>query len=183
MTWHRSEGSTVGNDSDEVRKPFIIGVAGGTAGGKTTVCNEVVKRLNVPWVALVSMDRFYRPLTPAEREQVDDYNFDHPDAFDWPLMLQTVEALTSGSVEVEILVDFSLIFSAGDFFFYSRSVQVPRYCFNTHSRLPDTDTIYGADIIIFEGILILHDAKIRELFDVKVYVDCDSDIRLARRSL
>lgn len=99
---------------DEVVRPFIIGVAGlcasltlnplivssqilgGTAGGKTTVCNEVVKRLNVPWVALVSMDRFYRPLTPDERARVADYNFDHPDAFDWPLMRQTVEALTTG---------------------------------------------------------------------------------------
>mmetsp|Transcript_47418 Transcript_47418/g.78594 ORF Transcript_47418/g.78594 Transcript_47418/m.78594 type:complete len:567 (-) Transcript_47418:327-2027(-) len=150
--WYNTKGTRV--------EPLVIGVTGGTASGKTTVCRKIIDKLGIPWVVLLSMDRFYRNLTPAEHKIVEagKFNWDHPSAFDWPLFQKTIAAIRSG-----------------------RSVDVPRYDFSTNSREKKKDTVYGADIVIIEGILVLHDKPLRELMDIKVFVDTDSDLRLARR--
>ena len=136
----------------------MIGVTGGTASGKTTVCSKVLSRLDTPWVSLISMDSFYRPLTKEERQHVGEYNFDHPSAFDWELFVKTLKKIKQG-----------------------KSVSIPIYDFSLHARLESTHKVYGADVVMVEGILTLHSAAIRDLLDIKIFVDADSDLRLARR--
>ena len=117
-----------------------------------------------PTVVSVTQDCFYKNLTPEERDQAyhSNYNFDHPNAFDWGQQLDVIEKLRSGT---------------------HSKVAVPSYDFVTHSRLPsEHDThVCSPEIVIFEGILALHDEELREHFDLKVYVDADADLRLARR--
>ena len=171
--------------------PFCIGVAGATASGKSSVVAEVVKMLDAEGrVASVTQDCFYKNLSPSEREEAynSNYNFDRarrpltrragkkmarpwanantlrcadPKAFDWPHMLETMTQLRQGASRVA----------------------VPTYDFVTHSRLPaDHDThVEAPEIVIFEGILALHDDEMRNLYDLKVFVDADADVRLARR--
>ena len=143
-------------ESKRRKRTFLIGVAGGTASGKTSVCRAVVDHLQLPWVQILSMDCFYRPLTDSERG--DNYNFDHPNAFDWKLLLSVLKELKQG-----------------------KAVKCPQYDFTTHSRKKEFTLMYGADVVLCEGILILHDPKILEQFDVKVFVKTDDDIRLIRR--
>jgi uridine kinase len=140
--------------------PFFIGVTGGSASGKTSVCKAIVERLDIPWVGLLSMDRFYRPLTDEEQEiaHAGNYNFDHPNSFDQDQLYKTIMEMRTGKV-----------------------VDVPIYDFGTHSRLKETDRMYGVDVVIVEGILLLYDKRVRDLMDLKIYVDTDSDLRLARR--
>lgn len=107
---------------------------------------------------LLSQDSFYKGLTPEQIKDVHNYNFDHPDSIDWNLLIQTLKELKAG-----------------------RSVDIPIYDFKTHSRLPETQRVYGADVIILEGILVFHPPELRSLMDMKIFVDTDSDIRLARR--
>ena len=148
----------------QVQRPFCIGVAGATASGKSSVVQEIVRLLDAEErVASVTQDCFYKNLSPEEREQAyqSNYNFDHPSAFDWPHQLQVLRQLREGA----------------------KSVAVPTYDFVTHSRLSaehDT-TITAPEIVIFEGILAMHDEEVRDLFDLKVFVDADADVRLARR--
>lgn len=141
-------------------EPFVIGVCGGSASGKTTVAQKIIESLDVPWVTLLSMDCFYKILNEKQHDLAlqNEYNFDHPDAFDIDLMLDVLKKLKEG-----------------------RKVEVPVYNFITHSREPITKTMYGANVIIFEGILVFHNPEVLKLLDMKVFVDTDSDIRLARR--
>eukprot|EP01098_Paradermamoeba_levis_P000527 TRINITY_DN1055_c0_g1_i2.p1 TRINITY_DN1055_c0_g1~~TRINITY_DN1055_c0_g1_i2.p1 ORF type:complete len:349 (-),score=95.70 TRINITY_DN1055_c0_g1_i2:394-1440(-) len=148
--WYDSSGS--------VKQPLIIGVAGGSASGKTSVCEKLIKSLAVKWVVVVSMDSFYKPLTPQQLLTVSEFNFDHPDAFDLDLMVKTLNKFKEG-----------------------KNVQIPIYDYKTHRRLTQTRTIYGADVILFEGILVLHYPELLDLLDVKIFVETDSDIRLVRR--
>ncbi|KAJ3141967.1 Uridine-cytidine kinase-like 1 [Physocladia obscura] len=106
------------------------------------------------------MDSFYKSLSVEQKDQAyaNNYNFDHPNSFDFNILFDTLNNLKSGI-----------------------KVDVPQYSFSTHSRLEDTTTIYGANIIIFEGIFALYDAKVRDLMDLMLFVDTDSDVRLARR--
>ncbi|KAG1668146.1 hypothetical protein FOA52_005138 [Chlamydomonas sp. UWO 241] len=141
--------------------PFIIGVAGGTASGKTTVCNLVAARLNDSCVVMLSQDSFYRNLTASEKAlaQQQDYNFDHPDAFDRQLMMHCLKELQSG-----------------------RAVDVPIYDFTQHARSADqVRRVEPADVVIMEGILVLAMEEIRDMVHMKVFVDTDDDVRLARR--
>eukprot|EP00123_Amoebidium_parasiticum_P021063 comp60933_c0_seq1/m.47879 comp60933_c0_seq1/g.47879 ORF comp60933_c0_seq1/g.47879 comp60933_c0_seq1/m.47879 type:complete len:482 (-) comp60933_c0_seq1:80-1525(-) len=146
--------------SGEVAEPFIIGICGGSASGKTTVAQAIIEELGVRWVVLMSLDSFYKALGPEEKERAhrNKYNFDHPDAFDFDLCYQTLKELKEG-----------------------KSVELPVYDFSTHSRLAKQQTMYGANVIIFEGIMSFHTAEMRDLMDMKIFVDTDSDIRLARR--
>jgi len=122
-------------------------VTGGSASGKTSVCNEIIEALNVPWVVLVSMDSFYKGL-PHDANALE-YDFDHPDAFDFDLLFETVQRLRGG-----------------------KSAVIPHYDFKTHSRVPSlSKTIYGADVIILEGILVLYDERLRDMMDIKLFVD------------
>ncbi|XP_077804248.1 uridine-cytidine kinase-like 1 isoform X31 [Macaca mulatta] len=120
----------------------------------------IIEALDVPWVVLLSMDSFYKVLTEQQQEQAahNNFNFDHPDAFDFDLIISTLKKLKQG-----------------------KSVKVPVYDFTTHSRKRDWKTLYGANVIIFEGIMAFADKTLLELLDMKIFVDTDSDIRLVRR--
>eukprot|EP00123_Amoebidium_parasiticum_P013472 comp21974_c0_seq1/m.31742 comp21974_c0_seq1/g.31742 ORF comp21974_c0_seq1/g.31742 comp21974_c0_seq1/m.31742 type:complete len:495 (-) comp21974_c0_seq1:783-2267(-) len=148
--------------SGEVSEPFVIGICGGSASGKTTVAEAIIEELGVRWVVLMSLDSFYKALGPDQKEQArqNNYNFDHPDAFDFELCAETLRKLKQG-----------------------KNVEIPVYDFSTHSRLDKKQTMYGANVIIFEGIMAFHTAEMRDLMDMKIFVDTDSDIRLARRSV
>jgi len=148
------------NTSGQQVEPFVIGICGGSASGKTTVAEKIIESLDVPWVTLLSMDCFYKILNQKQHEmaQRNEYNFDHPDAFDIDLMVEVLQRLKEG-----------------------RKVEVPIYNFCTHSRETHTKTMYGANVIIFEGILTFHSPEVLKMLDMKVFVDTDPDIRLARR--
>lgn len=141
-------------------EPFVIGICGGSASGKTTVAQKIIESLDVPWVTLLSMDCFYKILNEKQHDAAErnEYNFDHPDAFDIDLMVDVLRKLKDG-----------------------RKVDVPIYNFVTHARETTTKTMYGANVIIFEGILVFHSPEILDMLDMKVFVDTDADIRLARR--
>ena len=138
----------------------MIGVCGGSASGKTTVANKIISELGVPWVTLLSMDSFYKVLNEKQHEQaaLNEYNFDHPDAFDFDLLLKTLKRLKE-----------------------MKKVEVPIYNFVTHRRESKTVSMYGANVIIFEGILAFHMEEIRDILDMEIFVETDSDVRLARR--
>ncbi|NXI49637.1 UCKL1 protein, partial [Chloroceryle aenea] len=141
--------------------PFSpAGLGGGSASGKTTVATMIIEALDVPWVVLLSMDSFYKVLTKQQQEQAasNDFNFDHPDAFDFDLIIATLKKLKQG-----------------------KSVKIPIYDFTTHSRKKEWKTLYGANVIIFEGIMAFADKELLKLLDLKIFVDTDSDIRLVRR--
>ncbi|CAD5217742.1 unnamed protein product [Bursaphelenchus xylophilus] len=148
------------------RTPFLIGVAGGTASGKTSVCRLIMSRLSNTEarkrVVAICQDSFYKDLTTeSDRKKAEkgEYNFDHPNAFDNQLMLQILKDLKAGL-----------------------PVKVPKYDFCTNSRVKDDfSSIESADVVIVEGILIFYDPELRNMFNVKLFVDADPDIRLARR--
>ncbi|XP_073135154.1 uridine/cytidine kinase UKL1, chloroplastic [Henckelia pumila] len=146
-------------DSTPHKQPFVIGVSGGTASGKTTVCDMIIQQLHDHRVVLVNQDSFYRGLTQEELKRVHEYNFDHPDAFDTEQLLECVETLKNG-----------------------QPVHVPIYDFKTHQRCSDSfRQVNASDVIILEGILIFHDQRVRKLMNMKIFVDTDADVRLARR--
>uniref|UniRef100_A0A0R3RTV8 Uridine kinase n=1 Tax=Elaeophora elaphi TaxID=1147741 RepID=A0A0R3RTV8_9BILA len=145
------------------KAPFIIGVAGGTASGKSSVCSRIMEKLGKAHerrVVTISQDSFYRNLTVEETKKASrgEFNFDHPDAIEFSLLISILHKMKKGE-----------------------SVIVPKYDFCTNSRSKDSDVIESADVIIVEGILILYDQELRNLFDMKLFVDADSDDRLARR--
>eukprot|EP00240_Pyramimonas_obovata_P013149 CAMPEP_0118931180 /NCGR_PEP_ID=MMETSP1169-20130426/7607_1 /TAXON_ID=36882 /ORGANISM="Pyramimonas obovata, Strain CCMP722" /LENGTH=259 /DNA_ID=CAMNT_0006873647 /DNA_START=310 /DNA_END=1089 /DNA_ORIENTATION=+ len=156
-------------DAPHAQTPFVIGVAGGTASGKTSVVTKVLENLrageeegSVMWppesVAMITMDRFYKDLSPEEQLDIKNVNFDHPSAFAFEEMYASLHTLKQGG-----------------------TVQVPQYDFVSSARLPESDTVSGAQVIIFEGILALYMPEMRDLFDMKIFVDTDADTRLARR--
>uniref|UniRef100_A0A672RFD2 Uridine-cytidine kinase n=1 Tax=Sinocyclocheilus grahami TaxID=75366 RepID=A0A672RFD2_SINGR len=151
--WYNEHGT-------QSKEAFVIGLCGGSASGKTTVARKIIEALDVPWVVLLSMDSFYKVLT-AEQQLLaanNDYNFDHPDAFDFSLLVHTLRKLKQG-----------------------KSVKIPVYDFTTHGRQKEWKTVYGASVIIFEGIMSFADKELLKLLDMKIFVDTDSDIRLVRR--
>ncbi|XP_039548768.1 uridine-cytidine kinase-like 1 isoform X1 [Pimephales promelas] len=151
--WYNVTGTTF-------KEAFVIGLCGGSASGKTTVANKIIEALDVPWVVLLSMDSFYKVLSKEEQELAarNEYNFDHPDAFDFELVVTVLRKLKKG-----------------------KSIKVPVYDFTTHNRRKEWKTVYGANVVIFEGILAFANKELLKLLDMKVFVDTDSDIRLVRR--
>lgn len=148
------------DSSGQMKEALIIGLCGGSASGKTTVAKKIIEELNVQWVSLLCMDSFYKVLDHEEHSQAlnNNYNFDHPDAFDFDLIVKTLKDLKSG-----------------------KQVYVPVYNFATHSREKQKKTVYGANVVIFEGILAFASKELLDLMDIKIFVDTDADIRLARR--
>ena len=140
-----------------------MGVAGGTASGKTCVVERIVDNLADSSVAVLPQDCYYRSLTDAEKQRAhaSDFNFDHPNAFDFERILGTLQSIRAGNPKVE----------------------VPCYDYVTHSVMPDDHNglIEAPSIVIFEGILAFHDPRVRELLDMKIFVDTDADTRLSRR--
>jgi uridine kinase len=140
-------------------QPFLIGIAGGTASGKTTVCRRIIESLGGQRVALLSIDEFYRDLTPEECADIGNVNFDEPDAFDIETMAQCLDTLKDG-----------------------QAADVPIYDFVTSKRDPtQVRHVSPADVVIVEGILVLHVPELVKRFNMKIYVDTDDDVRLARR--
>ena len=138
--------------------PFLLGVAGGSGSGKTTVAERLAGLPQAPSLALVRLDSYYRDAQHLPLEERAAANYDHPDAFDWELLIAHVEALCAG-----------------------RAVEVPLYDFATYTRLPETVQLAPARIVVVEGILVLYEPKLRDRFDLKVFVDTDADVRLIRR--
>ncbi|XP_041914182.1 uridine-cytidine kinase 2-B isoform X2 [Alosa sapidissima] len=151
------------------KQPFLIGVSGGTASGKSSVCAKIMELLgqnkidhHQRQVATLSQDSFYKELTPEQKAKAikGQFNFDHPDAFDNELIKKTLHDIIQG-----------------------KTVQIPVYDFITHSRKDEFVTLYPADVVLFEGILIFYSQEIRDLFQMKLFVDTDADTRLSRRVL
>ncbi|KAK9152326.1 hypothetical protein Syun_010635 [Stephania yunnanensis] len=141
------------------RQPFVIGVAGGAASGKTTVCDMIIEQLHDQRVVLVSQESFYHNLTEEELTRVHEYNFDHPDAFDTEQLLISMEKLMHG-----------------------QAVDIPKYDFRSYkNNIFPTRRVNPSDVIILEGILVFHDPRVREMMNMKLFVDTDADVRLARR--
>ena len=140
------------------RRPTIIGIAGGSGSGKSTVARRVAEALGSSSVAFMDMDAYYRNFSHLPMTDRRRINWDHPDAFDWDLLVQHLDELRAG-----------------------RAVEKPVYDFATHTRSAQTQRIPPSDVIVFDGILLFADARSRERCDVKVFVDADADIRLLRR--
>ncbi len=137
---------------------ITLGICGGTGSGKTTISEQISKELGDEHVAIIHQDSYYldRSVLPADDRQ--RINFDHPSAFDWKLFKKQVHALQQG-----------------------KPVEKPVYNFHTHSRMPETTRVHPRPVLLIEGILVFDDAELRNMMDVKVYVDADADVRFIRR--
>ena len=135
----------------------IIGIAGGTGSGKTTVVKKIVEALPPNYVAVVPLDSYYNDTTGLTDEERKAINFEHPDAFDWKLLIEQVNELRHG-----------------------RAVEQPTYSYLISNRLPETIHVEPKPVIIIEGIMTLINRKLRDMMDLKVFVDCDPDERLIR---
>ena len=135
----------------------IIGIAGGTGSGKTTVVRKIVEALPPNYVAVVPQDSYYNDTTHMTDEERKAINFDHPDAFDWRLLIKQIGELKEG-----------------------RAIEQPTYSYILSNRLPETVHVEPKPVIIVEGIMALVNRKLRDMRDLKIYVDCDSDVRLIR---
>jgi uridine kinase len=139
-------------------RPVVLGVAGGSGSGKTTVVRKILEGLEPLSASLLHHDSYYRDSPELTLEQRAAINYDHPDSLETPLMAEHVRRLLAGE-----------------------AVQVPEYDFTSHRRLTDTRRVEPRPLIIIDGILVLAEAELRELMDIRVFVDTDSDIRFIRR--
>jgi uridine kinase len=139
-------------------EPVVIGVAGGTGSGKTTVAREILRRAGTDQISLIQHDAYYRDLSNLPPAQRAMQNFDHPDALDNKLLIAHLQELKAG-----------------------RPIQIPVYDFTAHVRTEETQRVEPRRVILVEGILIFADEELRRLMDVKIYVDTDGDIRFIRR--
>lgn len=138
--------------------PLVIGIAGGSGSGKTTVVNEILKQVGTERIAFLQHDSYYKDLTGLPPVQRADINFDHPDSLETDLLIQHIASLR----------DF-------------QPVSVPIYDFATDSRTKQTFTVEPQNVILVEGILIFVEPELRKMFDLKIFVDTDADLRFIRR--
>ncbi len=138
--------------------PIVIGIAGGTGSGKTTVANVILNRVGTEHIAFLPHDAYYKNLDELSRAQRDVINFDHPDSLESGLLVEHIQALQR-----------------------REPVEIPIYDFTTHSRTEETTHIDPQAVILVEGILIFAESKLRDLFNVKIFVDTPPDIRFIRR--
>jgi len=139
-------------------KPFIIGIAGGSGSGKSTVARNVAQALETGSVAFIDMDAYYLNFAHLPLPERRKINWDHPDAFDWELLVCQLATLAAG-----------------------QPIDKPVYDFVTHTRSDRTVVVPPARVVVIDGILLFSDPRVRDLCDVKVFVDADADIRLMRR--
>jgi uridine kinase len=139
-------------------RPFVIGVAGGTSSGKTTIADRLAELTGDGRLALIKLDSYYRDRPHEPVEERAAANYDHPDAFDWPLLDDHLAALTDGA-----------------------TVPVPVYDFTIHARSPEVRWVSPSRIVVVEGILVLWEPSLRERFDLKIFVDTPADLRFIRR--
>ena len=136
---------------------FIIGIAGGTGSGKTTVVRKLIERLPKGEVVVIPQDSYYKDSSNVPIEERQNINFDHPDAFDWPLLELQLQQLKEG-----------------------KAIEQPTYSYLTCTRQEETIHVEPREVIIVEGILALCDKKLRSQMDMKIFVDADADDRLIR---
>lgn len=141
-----------------VRQGLVIGICGGTGSGKTTIANRIMESLPGETVIMLQQDHYYKDLPHMSYEERSKQNFDHPDSIDTALMVEHVRALREG-----------------------RSIERPSYDFTQHRRRDDTVLIEPRPALIVEGILIFENLALRELMDIKIFVDTDADLRFIRR--
>lgn len=137
---------------------LIIGIAGGTGSGKTTVVNQIVKNLPLDEICIISQDSYYKSTDSLSFEDRTKINFDHPRAIDFDLLIEHLNELKKGNI-----------------------IEQPVYSFVAHNRTKDTVKTHPRNVVIVEGILIFNSEELRNLFDIKVFVHADSDERLIRR--
>ena len=138
--------------------PLVIGIAGGTGSGKTTIADVVLGRIGAEHIAFLAHDAYYRDLNDLPLTQRETLNFDHPDSLDTNLMIEHIEQLKGW-----------------------KKVSVPIYDFTRHERTGETATVEPHPVILVEGILVFAEPKLVDMFDVKIYVDTPSDVRFIRR--
>lgn len=141
-----------------LERSIVMGIAGGTGSGKTTVAKKIAAFFRPDEVVMLDQDSYYRDLSDIPFEERKLFNFDHPDAFDSELLSEHLDLLRQG-----------------------QKIAKPVYSYATHCRTEETVTVEPAPVILLEGILILDDSRLRELMDIKIFVDTDDDIRLIRR--
>lgn len=139
-------------------KPIIIGIAGGTGSGKSTVAQEIYISLPAGSIAMIEQDSYYKDQSDITYEERINTNYDHPDAFDTKLLVQHLKMLLNGE-----------------------AIDKPIYDFEIHNRKKETIRVEPKGIIILEGIMILVEAEIRKMLDIKLFVDTDADVRIIRR--
>jgi uridine kinase len=136
---------------------FVIGIAGGTGAGKTTVAREIASSVGEP-VTRIPLDNYYEDLSHLDLEERAEVNYDHPSAFEWELIVDHVDALCRGE-----------------------AVEMPEYDFGIHNRKDETTTVEPTEVVVVEGIFALHDERLLDRMDLKVYVETDADVRILRR--
>jgi len=140
------------------KRGILIGIAGGTGSGKTSVARKILDGIGSESVAIVEQDSYYKDLSHLPPDDLRHHNFDHPDAFDRDLLLEHMQVLLNGA-----------------------TVALPIYDYTRHCRTGQFRTVGPHSIIVLEGILILYDQELRDLMDIKIYVDTAEDVRLMRR--
>ena len=138
---------------------IVIGIAGGSGSGKTTLMKNLIARFHDE-VTVLSHDNYYRPYDNLPIEERKKVNYDHPDAFETSLLVEHLKALKAG-----------------------RSIQCPVYSYVDHNRTDETVEVFPTKVIIVEGILIFQDPTLRDMFDIKIFVETDADVRILRRAL
>ena len=142
-----------------MKKPIIIGIAGGSASGKTSVARKLVKNFDDDkTVAIIRQDDYYRDQSYMPFQERLKTNYDHPDAFDNELLIRQIDELASG-----------------------KSVEKPTYDYVNHTRSTITEVVHPSDVLILEGLFVLEDEEIRKRLDMKIFIDTDADIRFIRR--
>ena len=141
----------------QIDNMLIIGIAGETGSGKTTVVNEIISRLKKGDVAVLSQDAYYRDNSQLPLDERQQINFDHPDSIEFELLIDSIKKLRKGE-----------------------SIQQPIYSYLTCTRFSETVEVKPHKVIIVEGILCLQPEKLRKLMDIKIFVDCEADVRLSR---
>jgi uridine kinase len=136
---------------------FVIGIAGGTGAGKTTVARLITESVGES-ITRIPIDNYYHDLSHLDFEERKSRNYDHPSAFEWDLLREQVSSLLEG-----------------------QSVEMPQYDFSEHNRKPEPKEVEPTDVIILEGILALHDDALNEMMDLRLYVETDADVRILRR--
>jgi uridine kinase len=146
------------SEQPATRRPYLIGVAGGSNSGKTTIASRLAELVGSEHLSLIKLDSYYVSRTHEPMEQRAAANYDHPDAFDWDLLDEHLGELSTGA-----------------------SVRIPVYDFTIHDRSDGHETIPASKVVVVEGILVLWEPRLRERFDLKIFVDTPADLRIIRR--